>query len=214
MKIYNQVSFNTPGCCGLASVFHVLEIAHTHYWCKGSDITSPSSSTPSTLVTPSASSPDLKELGDRQNRTKLPTSSVDIRTPTRPVGGQASVNGSSLRTTTTSEASSESSTPVPMVPPPLPPRDGSSPRPSLPSIPLHPPPPVPPVQNGPPSSPPPPPPPSVASTSLAGPPKFPPPERRPPPVPPRPISSASAESSDSVSRTESVASLRVRSFLS
>ncbi|EPB80004.1 DENN domain protein [Ancylostoma ceylanicum] len=203
-----EVSFNTPGCCGLASVFHVLEIAHTHYWCKGSDITSPSSSTPSTLVTPSASSPDLKELGDRQNRTKLPTSSVDIRTPTRPVGGQASVNGSSLRTTT-SEASSESSTPVPMVPPPLPPRDGSSPRPSIPSIPPHPPPPpVPPVQNGPPSSPPPPPPPSVASTSSAGPPRFPPPERRPPPVPPRPISSASADSSDSVSRTESVASLR------
>ncbi|KAL6724495.1 hypothetical protein Aduo_019382 [Ancylostoma duodenale] len=205
-----EVSFNTPGCCGLASVFHVLEIAHTHYWCKGSDITSPSSSTPSTLVTPSASSPDLKELGDRQNRTKLPTSSVDIRTPTRPVGGQASVNGSSLRTTTTSEASSESSTPVPMVPPPLPPRDGSSPRPSLPAIPLHPPPPVPvpPVQNGPPSSPPPPPPPLPPSTSSAGPPRFPPPERRPPPVPPRPISSASAESSDSVSRTESVASLR------
>ncbi|VDK54283.1 unnamed protein product, partial [Cylicostephanus goldi] len=43
------VSFNTPGCCGLASVFHVLEIAHTHYWCKGSDIASPSSSTPSTV---------------------------------------------------------------------------------------------------------------------------------------------------------------------
>ncbi|KAK6012162.1 hypothetical protein OSTOST_22693, partial [Ostertagia ostertagi] len=42
-----EVSFNTPGCCGLASVFHVLEIAHTHYWCKGNDIASPSSSTPS-----------------------------------------------------------------------------------------------------------------------------------------------------------------------
>ncbi|ETN71365.1 DENN domain protein [Necator americanus] len=191
------VSFNTPGCCGLASVFHVLEIAHTHYWCKGSDITSPCSSTPSTLVTPSASSPDLKELGDRSNRTKLPSSSVDTRTPTRPVGAQNAVNGSSSRTAG-SETSSELSTPVPMVPPPLPPRE-LPPRPPLPPHPTT-------LQNGPPSTPPPP---LLPSSSTTGPPKFPPPERRPPPVPPRPVSASSAESSENVSRVENAASLRV-----
>ncbi|KAK6759878.1 hypothetical protein RB195_021445 [Necator americanus] len=192
-----EVSFNTPGCCGLASVFHVLEIAHTHYWCKGSDITSPCSSTPSTLVTPSASSPDLKELGDRSNRTKLPSSSVDTRTPTRPVGAQNAVNGSSSRTAG-SETSSELSTPVPMVPPPLPPRE-LPPRPPLPPHPTT-------LQNGPPSTPPPP---LLPSSSTTGPPKFPPPERRPPPVPPRPVSASSAESSENVSRVENAASLRV-----
>ncbi|CAJ0560012.1 unnamed protein product, partial [Mesorhabditis spiculigera] len=29
-----ELSFNTPGSNGLASVFHVLEIAHTHFWIK------------------------------------------------------------------------------------------------------------------------------------------------------------------------------------
>uniref|UniRef100_A0A1I7XDV4 UDENN domain-containing protein n=1 Tax=Heterorhabditis bacteriophora TaxID=37862 RepID=A0A1I7XDV4_HETBA len=61
----------------------------------GNDITSPSSSTPSTLVTPSASANDLKELVERSSRPKLPTSTVDIRTPTKPVGTQNPVNGSS-----------------------------------------------------------------------------------------------------------------------
>lgn len=29
-----EVSFTTPGSGGLASVFYLLEIAHTHYWSK------------------------------------------------------------------------------------------------------------------------------------------------------------------------------------
>ncbi|VDM59907.1 unnamed protein product [Angiostrongylus costaricensis] len=62
----SQVSFNSPGCCGLASVFHVLEIAHTHYWCKGNEITSPSSSTPSAI--PPASLP-VEKAGPQ----KVPT---------------------------------------------------------------------------------------------------------------------------------------------
>lgn len=34
-------SFITPGSNGLASMFHILEIAHTHFWAKESDITTP-----------------------------------------------------------------------------------------------------------------------------------------------------------------------------
>ncbi|VDO77367.1 unnamed protein product [Heligmosomoides polygyrus] len=178
-----EVSFNTPGCCGLASVFHVLEIAHTHYWCKGSDIASPSSSTPSSIVTPSASTADLKDLADRTAKTKLPTASVDIRTPTRPVGGQTSTNDSAARTAKTDQRSFEpSSSSAPAVPPPpLPPRDMAAhklqtPSHSIDQPPSVPPPPlVPSTSAGPPKQPPP-----------EAPPKFRPPERKPPPVPPRP----------------------------
>ncbi|WKY14190.1 hypothetical protein Q1695_000048 [Nippostrongylus brasiliensis] len=172
-----EVSFNTPGCCGLASVFHVLEIAHTHYWCKGSDMTSPSSSTPSAVETPSASSADLKDLAERAAKTKLPTTSVDIRTPTRIVGVQASTNESSSRSKV-ERRSLDMSTTTPLAPPPLPPRDSTETKSHMAPIQSA-------VPDGPPSTLPPP---LIlpTTTSSVGPPEFPPPERRPPPVPPRP----------------------------
>ncbi|VDD91121.1 unnamed protein product [Enterobius vermicularis] len=36
-------SFTTPGSNGLASMFHVLEIIHTHYWMKENEVSTPSS---------------------------------------------------------------------------------------------------------------------------------------------------------------------------
>uniref|UniRef100_A0A158R4P6 MAP kinase-activating death domain protein n=1 Tax=Syphacia muris TaxID=451379 RepID=A0A158R4P6_9BILA len=35
--------FTTPGSNGLASMFHILEIAHTHYWSKDNEASTPSS---------------------------------------------------------------------------------------------------------------------------------------------------------------------------
>uniref|UniRef100_A0A915A4M9 MAP kinase-activating death domain protein n=1 Tax=Parascaris univalens TaxID=6257 RepID=A0A915A4M9_PARUN len=65
--------FNTPGSNGLASLFHVLEIAHTHYWAKEAESTTPGSG----LNTPSASVHDFQPL--RQHR--LPSTLIDGRPP-------------------------------------------------------------------------------------------------------------------------------------
>uniref|UniRef100_A0A1I7U7I1 MAP kinase-activating death domain protein n=1 Tax=Caenorhabditis tropicalis TaxID=1561998 RepID=A0A1I7U7I1_9PELO len=99
-----EVSFNTPGCCGFASVFHVLEIAHTHYWAMGGgDVITPSSSAPSTMTTPSEHSNDIL----KDTRPKLPASTIDLRTPTKPLGQNAE----------------EPPAKPPTLPPPIPPRE-------------------------------------------------------------------------------------------
>ncbi|VDM46070.1 unnamed protein product, partial [Toxocara canis] len=66
-------SFNTPGSNGLASLFHVLEIAHTHYWAREADPTTPASG----LNTPSTSLHDFQP--PRQHR--LPSTHMDGRLP-------------------------------------------------------------------------------------------------------------------------------------
>lgn len=38
-----EYSYNSSGSNGLASLFHVLEIAHSHYWTKETEVTSPPS---------------------------------------------------------------------------------------------------------------------------------------------------------------------------
>ncbi|ULT79446.1 hypothetical protein L3Y34_010217 [Caenorhabditis briggsae] len=110
-----EVSFNTPGCCGFASVFHVLEIAHTHYWAMGGgDAITPSSSAPSTMTTPSENSNDfIKETAPRP---KLPASTIDLRTPTKPLGQSTTTPAS--ETQDKLQASRQS-----VVPPPIPPRE-------------------------------------------------------------------------------------------
>ncbi|CAB3400657.1 unnamed protein product [Caenorhabditis bovis] len=111
-----EVSFNTPGCCGLASVFHVLEIAHTHYWCMsgGDTAITPSSSVSSTLVTPSESTYDMPKFD--QSHAKLPASTIDLRTPTKPVG--LPLNGDAIKP---SDVPTEPLTT--RAPPPIPPRE-------------------------------------------------------------------------------------------
>ncbi|MCP9265477.1 MAP kinase-activating death domain protein [Dirofilaria immitis] len=55
-----EYSYNSPGSNGLASLFHVLEIAHSHYWTKETEITSPPSISGSLLNTPSSSLYDVQ----------------------------------------------------------------------------------------------------------------------------------------------------------
>ncbi|CCD62711.1 MAP kinase-activating death domain protein [Caenorhabditis elegans] len=108
-----EVSFNTPGCCGFASVFHVLEIAHTHYWAMGGgEVITPSSSAPSTMTTPSEHSNDIL----KESRPKLPASTIDLRTPTKPLG-------QNVTPTSTNNHEIAQSTRSPALPPPVPPRE-------------------------------------------------------------------------------------------
>ncbi|EFO96870.1 CRE-AEX-3 protein [Caenorhabditis remanei] len=110
-----EVSFNTPGCCGFASVFHVLEIAHTHYWAMGGgDAITPSSSAPSTMTTPSEHSNDI--LKESISRPKLPASTIDLRTPTKPLGNN-------VTPTATETPEVPASNKPPSLPPPIPPRE-------------------------------------------------------------------------------------------
>ncbi|VDO55739.1 unnamed protein product, partial [Haemonchus placei] len=129
-----EVSFNSPGCCGLASVFHVLEIAHTHFWCKGNDISSPSSSTPSASETPSWPSADSRDLLERSGEAKRITAPVEI-----------------VAHSQKSEPSRALSAVASLTPPPIPPRPPKSPPPGRVPLPVPPPgrvpPPVPPRPN-------------------------------------------------------------------
>ncbi|PAV73893.1 hypothetical protein WR25_16074 [Diploscapter pachys] len=150
-----ETCFNSPVCSGLASVFHVLEIAHTHFWAPngstmGSDALSPTSGVPSTLATPMSSASD-------SSKSTLPAASFDMRTPTKPVGGAIGTSatrsqppnheppqlpprehvGNESQTTSTSG-------PPPSQAPPPPPRPGSQPPPIAPR---KAPPPVPPRPN-------------------------------------------------------------------
>jgi hypothetical protein len=58
-------AFNTPGSNGLASLFHVLEIAHTHCWATTPDAANvpitPANDAASLLGTPSASQHDISK---------------------------------------------------------------------------------------------------------------------------------------------------------
>ncbi|VDM95490.1 unnamed protein product [Thelazia callipaeda] len=54
-----EYSYKSSGSNGLASLFHVLEIAHTHYWTKESE-TTPTSASGSLLNTPSPSLYDMQ----------------------------------------------------------------------------------------------------------------------------------------------------------
>uniref|UniRef100_A0A8R1DES0 MAP kinase-activating death domain protein n=1 Tax=Caenorhabditis japonica TaxID=281687 RepID=A0A8R1DES0_CAEJA len=127
-----EVSFNTPGCCGFASVFHVLEIAHTHYWAVGGgEVITPSSSVPSTMTTPCEHRNDI--LKDNQSQPKLPASTIDIRTPTKPLGQ----NVSPLSNESASGVPQPANPPlVPprVAPPPIPKRAG----PPVPPVPIKP----------------------------------------------------------------------------
>ncbi|VDK82304.1 unnamed protein product, partial [Onchocerca ochengi] len=67
-----EYSYNSSGSNGLASLFHVLEIAHSHYWTKETELTSPASASGSSLNTPSSSICDV----ERQQ--------YDISSPVRP----------------------------------------------------------------------------------------------------------------------------------
>lgn len=44
-----EYSYNSSGSNGLASLFHVLEIAHSHYWTKETELTSPASASGSSV---------------------------------------------------------------------------------------------------------------------------------------------------------------------
>ncbi|KAK0397445.1 hypothetical protein QR680_002130 [Steinernema hermaphroditum] len=70
-----ETSFNTPGSNGLASVFHVLEIAHTHYLASGNGAITPISGVNSQAGTPSTSFHDFQSA----NLVKLPATSFDTR---------------------------------------------------------------------------------------------------------------------------------------
>ncbi|VIO87749.1 Regulator of presynaptic activity aex-3, putative [Brugia malayi] len=55
-----ECSYNSSDSNGLASLFHVLEIAHSHYWTKETEVTSPQSASRSLLNTPSSSLYDVQ----------------------------------------------------------------------------------------------------------------------------------------------------------
>uniref|UniRef100_A0A914E0Z3 MAP kinase-activating death domain protein n=1 Tax=Acrobeloides nanus TaxID=290746 RepID=A0A914E0Z3_9BILA len=158
--------FNTPGSPGLASIFHVMEIAHTHYW--GDEIVTPSSSVGSQIVTPSASTQNLLQSGPSSK--PLPSSSIDMRKISLPAytnqNGEMPNSSESIQAAErrTSIASTETVLPlehIAQVAPPPPPRPTAGPPPAVPP---------PPLPSGPP--------PSEA-------PPNPPPGGAPPPLPPR-----------------------------
>ncbi|EJD73703.1 MAP kinase-activating death domain-containing protein [Loa loa] len=73
-----EYSYNSSGSNGLASLFHVLEIAHSHYWTKETEVTSPASASGSLLNTPSSS---LYDVQRQQHEILSP-----LRPPPIPIG--------------------------------------------------------------------------------------------------------------------------------
>uniref|UniRef100_A0A915DNJ7 MAP kinase-activating death domain protein n=1 Tax=Ditylenchus dipsaci TaxID=166011 RepID=A0A915DNJ7_9BILA len=67
-----ESSFNLPGSNGLASLFHVLEIAHTHFWAENEPAT-PGSGIMSLISTPSGSNHNLSLAS-----TNLPNSDLQV----------------------------------------------------------------------------------------------------------------------------------------
>ncbi|GMT35060.1 hypothetical protein PFISCL1PPCAC_26357, partial [Pristionchus fissidentatus] len=185
-KGYIKLSFNTPGSNGLASMFHVLEIAHTHYWSRQtSEVMTPVSASHSLMSTPSASTQDLTSL--TSTRYKISTDGKNVMPQRVENGGsrkgseqsignpvQNGVTPSSLASSEITPTPDVSSGPPVMSPPSLPPRPGST---SSSASSNSGPPPV--------GAPPPPParPTSAAHAAHAA---APPPVARPPPLPPRP----------------------------
>ncbi|GMT06973.1 hypothetical protein PENTCL1PPCAC_29147, partial [Pristionchus entomophagus] len=184
-KGYIKLSFNTPGSNGLASMFHVLEIAHTHYWSRQtSEVMTPSSATPSLANTPSASTQDLTSL--TSTRYKISTDGRNVMPQRVENGGsrkdsvQSIDKSTVLNGVTPSSLASSEITPTPdivappaMPPPSLPPRPGSTTSTS--SSTSGPPPPARPVSV-----------PFECHTFTSGPSAPAAPTARPPPLPPRP----------------------------
>ncbi|CAJ0938342.1 unnamed protein product, partial [Mesorhabditis belari] len=149
-----ELSFNTPGSNGLASVFHILEIAHTHFWSRDDGVMTPASGGNSQLPTPSASVQDLQSIQPRQ---KLPATSYDMRSMPKPIGKLSNgepIQGPSTAQPTQSLQSEKKPTVVPFgipgndplpkqtipqpTPPPIPPRDGVAAHPHPPPLPARP----------------------------------------------------------------------------
>uniref|UniRef100_A0A1I7Z584 MAP kinase-activating death domain protein n=1 Tax=Steinernema glaseri TaxID=37863 RepID=A0A1I7Z584_9BILA len=103
-----ETSFNTPGSNGLASVFHVLEIAHTHYLSSGNGAITPVSGVNSQAGTPSASCHDFQS----SKVVKLPATTFDTRQGTSSVAPEKLAR----------RPSEPPSLPPPPLPPSIPPR--------------------------------------------------------------------------------------------
>ncbi|KAI6187935.1 MAP kinase-activating death domain-containing protein [Aphelenchoides besseyi] len=112
-------SYNSPISDGLASLFHVLEIAHTHFWAEN-EATTPSSGISSLLGTPSASNHNIVQS----------VTNIAVNGPTESTkSSEPSTKISSPETATTMHDNLQSS----VVPPPLPPRTSAPPLPPRPS---------------------------------------------------------------------------------
>jgi len=164
-------SYNTPGSNGLASMFHVLEIAHSHYWSEN-NATTPGSGMSSLIGTPSVPIQNIVQNTPPEPAVKLPATQMD----SRQIPGGPSVPQTSQATQPPSGAppASHSSQPPSVLPPSIP----------LTSQTTHPP-------TGPPPSVPPPPPPipprtTTVSTNQNEPSTVPPPNLPPRPPPPSP----------------------------
>ncbi|TMS37002.1 hypothetical protein L596_004034 [Steinernema carpocapsae] len=125
-----ETSFNTPGSNGLASVFHVLEIAYTHFLASGHGAITPVSGMNSQAGTPSSSVNDFQST----NSVKLPATSFDTRQGTSAAAPQRIGR----------RPSEPPSVPPPPLPPLIPPRHAGIQLPrSVPPPPLPPRPPPP-----------------------------------------------------------------------
>ncbi|KAL3983054.1 DENN (AEX-3) domain family protein [Acanthocheilonema viteae] len=76
-----EYSYNSSGSNGLASLFHILEIAHSHYWTKETEVTSPPSASGSLFNTPSSSSYDVQR---QQHDISSPARSLPMPIPLPP----------------------------------------------------------------------------------------------------------------------------------
>ncbi|CAG9540111.1 unnamed protein product [Cercopithifilaria johnstoni] len=103
-----EYSYNSPGSNGLASLFHILEIAHSHYWTKETEVLSPPSASGSLLNTPSSSSYDVRRQQHDISSPSLPLPIPIVPPPSLPL----SVN----------QTSKPPIPPPTGPPPPLPPR--------------------------------------------------------------------------------------------
>ncbi|CAJ0938011.1 unnamed protein product, partial [Mesorhabditis belari] len=133
--------FQHSGSNGLASVFHILEIAHTHFWSRDDGVMTPASGGNSQLPTPSASVQDLNQYSLAKNS---PATSYDMRSMPKPIGKLSNgepIQGPEHRSTHSNHCNPKrnqavvpfgipGNDPLPKqtipqpTPPPIPPRDG------------------------------------------------------------------------------------------
>uniref|UniRef100_A0A7E4W4U7 MAP kinase-activating death domain protein n=1 Tax=Panagrellus redivivus TaxID=6233 RepID=A0A7E4W4U7_PANRE len=149
-------SYNTPGSNGTASMFHVLEIAHSHYWAEN-DSTTPGSGLNSLVGTPSASNHNIAQhstpsstQSSTPSTVRLPATQMDSR---QIPGGSSMMDGPS-ESKPAQHHPHHNGPPPSMPPPPLPPRKNTltsnggpptappPPLPPLPPLPSRPPLPV------------------------------------------------------------------------
>uniref|UniRef100_A0AC34GSX0 MAP kinase-activating death domain protein n=1 Tax=Panagrolaimus sp. ES5 TaxID=591445 RepID=A0AC34GSX0_9BILA len=137
--------YNTPGSNGLASMFHVLEIAHSHYWAEN-DATTPGSGISSLSGTPSASIQNIAQHAQSETPTvKLPATQMDSRQiPGGPVtnSSPSGSSSSSMPPPSMHTAPPPGLPPPPPLPPRAPPTGASNGAPTLPPPPLPPRPPA------------------------------------------------------------------------